>query len=64
MNLTDDQISLIARMTAIHRHSLRRKLGRIARHHAEYEKTIEEIAECDILIAQFNEADRKRTSAA
>jgi hypothetical protein len=64
MNLNDDEISLIARMAAIHRHSLRRKLGRIPRHLSEYERTIDEIAQCDQLISKFNEQDRQRTGAA
>lgn len=64
MILSDDEISLIARMAAIHRHSLRRKLTRVTKHSTEYERTIEEITQCDALVARFNEADRQRTSAA
>lgn len=63
-DLTSDEISLIARAVSIHRHALRRKLGRVPARSAEYQRTVIEMAETDAVIAKFNEADLQRISAA
>lgn len=64
MDLSNDEVALVARALSIHRAAMRRKLDRIRSDGTEYVNAFDEVRATSALVEKFNAEDMRRTGAA